>query len=118
MTDDRIDYHRNRLRGVPLADLGRIADEVLRDVVREAQSEQDGHIYLLREQIARDSAQIERMRAALVDVRPLIGNMEKMLRDVLNLTGQPRSADECVAFARLHVALRMIDEAMGESNDR
>lgn len=36
MTDDRIDYHRNRLRGVPLADLGRMLGEVLRDVAREA----------------------------------------------------------------------------------
>lgn len=36
MTDDRIDYHRNRLRGVPLADLDRMLGEVLRDVAREA----------------------------------------------------------------------------------
>lgn len=116
MTDDRI----AELLGWPRGRANRDSSLMhrIRIVVAEAQAEQDGHIYRLREQIARDTAQIERMRAALVDVRPLIGNMEKMLREILHLAGQPRSADEAEAFARLHSARRMIDEALGENDDR
>ena len=66
--------------------------------------------------ISHQQRQIKRMRAALVDVRPLIVNLEKMLRDTLNLAGQPRSEDEAAAFARLHSTLRMIDEAMGDND--
>ncbi|GAA4400515.1 hypothetical protein [Quisquiliibacterium transsilvanicum] len=69
--------------------------------------------WLAADLIERQAAQIKRMRAALMDVRPLIVNLEKMLRDTLNLAGQPRSEDEAAAFARLHSALRMIDDAMG-----
>lgn len=71
--------------------------------------------WLAADLIERQAAKIERMRAALEESRSLISNQEKMLRDVLNLAGQPRSADEAAAFARLHAALRMIDEAMGET---
>ena len=73
--------------------------------------------WLAADLIERQSAQIERMRAALEDVRPLIVNLEKMLREILNLAGQPRSADETEAFARLRSALRMIDDAMGGNDD-
>jgi len=115
MTDDRIaELLGWRTRWVRSSSLMHCIRIIAAEAQAEGQAMEADHIYRLREQIARDTAQIERMRAALVDVRPLIGNMEKMLREILNLAGQPRSADEAEAFARLNSALRMIDEAMGE----
>lgn len=86
----------------------------IRLIVAEAQAEQDGHIYRLREQIARDTAQIERMRSALTAARSVIDLDRLALLDAH--TDWQGRVDEAgaAAAAQYDETLRMIDEAMGE----
>lgn len=88
----------------------------VRSVVAEAQAEQNGHIYRLREQIARDTAQIERMRAALRQARVVIAVDRASFVQCATAPDQPLDADDQEIADEYDALLRMIDEAMGEQS--
>lgn len=114
MTDDRIAELLDWPRGRANRDSSLM--HRIRIVVAEAQAEQDGHIYRLREQIARDTAQIERMRSALVEARRVILADRTALVACFAAPGceDDMAPEDERALAEYDGLLRMIDEAMGE----
>lgn len=89
----------------------------IRRIIAEAKSEQDAKICRLQGQIARDTAQIERMRAALVEARRIILADRTALVACFAAPGceDDMAPEDERALAEYDEALRMIDEAMGET---
>lgn len=87
-------------------------DEVALMNEGKALAEQDGHIYRLREQISRDTAQIERMRAALVAARAIVADDRKSLYETVHWPDGSIDPADRDALNEYDALLGMIDAAM------
>jgi hypothetical protein len=101
MTDDRI----ADLLGWPKGRANRDSSLMhrIRLIVAEAQAEQ--------------SAQIERMRAALKQARAPIATHRYVFVQASTVPDMPLDPDDQIIVDQYDALLRMIDEAMGETNE-
>lgn len=114
VTDDRIAELLGWPRGRENRDSSLM--QRIRIIVAEAQAEQDGHIYRLREQIAHDTAQIERMRAALTAARNVVAVDRESFIQCSTAPDHPLDPDDQGIVDEYDALLRQIDRALETEN--
>jgi hypothetical protein len=73
--------------------------------------------YRAADLIERQSAQIERMRAALKQARAPIATHRYVFVQASTVPDMPLDPDDQIIVDQYDALLRMIDEAMGETNE-